>query len=112
MTAQPAKSTALMQLLQVRSGLILHQAVYAAANLGLADLLEQGVNTSAKLASELKVDEDALYRLLRALYKSGDLRGGASSSVKNSAFRSCAPKLAPREIENGVAVGCGRAVVG
>jgi hypothetical protein len=84
MTAQPAKSTALMQLLQVRSGLILHQALYAAAKLGVADLLEQGVNTSAKLASELKVDEDALYRLLRALTSQGIFEEARPRVFKNS----------------------------
>jgi hypothetical protein len=71
MTTQRAKNAALIQLLQARSGLIIHQALYAAAKLGVADLLERGVNTSAKLASELKLNEDALYRLLRALASQG-----------------------------------------
>src|ERR1700720_4562684 len=84
MAAQPAKSTALTQLLQARSGLIVHQALYAAAKLGVADLLERGVNTSAKLASELKVNEDALYRLLRALASQGIFEETGPRTFKNS----------------------------
>jgi hypothetical protein len=60
MTTQPVKSTALMQLLQARTGPIVHQALYVAAKLGVADLLERGVDSSAKLASELEMNEEAL----------------------------------------------------
>jgi hypothetical protein len=84
MAAQPAKSTVLTQLLQARSGLIVHQALYAAAKLRVADLLERGVNTSAKLASELKVNEDALYRLLRALASQGIFEETGPRTFKNS----------------------------
>jgi hypothetical protein len=73
MTSQPAKSTALMQLLQVRSGLIVHQALHAAAKLGVADLLERGVDTSAKLASALKVNERRALPLAACTCQSGNL---------------------------------------
>jgi hypothetical protein len=84
MAAKPAKNTALMQLLQARSGLIVHQALYAAAKLGVADFLERGVGTSAKLASELKVNEEALYRLLRALASQGFFEETSHRTFKNS----------------------------
>jgi hypothetical protein len=48
-------------------GLITHQALYAAAKLGVADLLKDGPQTSSELARILKVDESALYRILRLL---------------------------------------------
>jgi SAM-dependent methyltransferase len=83
MTA-PAKSTALTQLLQTRAGLIVHQALYAAAKLGVADLLERGVDTTAKLVGELKVNEDALYRLLRALASQGIFEETGPRTFKNS----------------------------
>src|SRR5260370_11223432 len=84
MTAQPASSTALAQLLQTRNGLIIHQALYAAAKLGVADWLEKGVRTTADLARELKVNEDALYRLLRALASQGVFEETAPRTFRNS----------------------------
>jgi hypothetical protein len=98
MTAQPAKSIALKQLLQTRSGLITHQALYAAAKLGVADLLERGVDTSAKLAAELKVNEDALYRLLRALASQGIFEETAPRTFKNSGISHCLRKDEPGSI--------------
>ena len=86
MTVQPAKSTALMQLLHARSGLILHRALYAAAKLGIADLLERGVDTCAKIASELKMNEGALYRLLRALASEGIFEEMRAGTFRNSSL--------------------------
>ena len=71
MTAQAASSITSAPLLQARNNLILHQALYAAAKLGVADLLNGGVCTTAELAGELKVNEEALYRMLRALASQG-----------------------------------------
>ena len=48
-------------------GLIIHQALYSAAKLGVADLLKNGPKTSSEVARNLKVDESALYRILRLL---------------------------------------------
>src|SRR5256886_17044497 len=71
MTAQAASSITSAPLLQARNNLILHQALYAAAKLGVADLLNGGVCTTAELAGELKVNVEALYRMLRALASQG-----------------------------------------
>src|SRR5262252_421862 len=51
-------------------------AIAAAAKLGVADLLESGPKTTAQLAAELKVHEDSLYRVLRALAGSGIFHEG------------------------------------
>jgi O-methyltransferase domain/Dimerisation domain len=67
MTAHTASGITPAPLLQARYNLIIHQALYAAAKLGVADLLERGSRTTAELATELKVNEEALYRTLRAL---------------------------------------------
>jgi hypothetical protein len=56
-----------MQLLAITNGLAIHQALYAAAKLGVADLLKDGAQTSADLARNLNVNESALYRVLRLL---------------------------------------------
>lgn len=88
MTAQPAPNTAFTQLLQIRKGLIVHQALYAAAKLGVADWLEKGVVTTADLARELKVNEDALYRLLRALSSQGIFEETAPRTFRNAGLSS------------------------
>ncbi len=58
-------------LLRARDGLILHQALYVAARLGAADSLGETWRSAAELARELKVNEDALYRILRLLASQG-----------------------------------------
>jgi hypothetical protein len=56
-----------VQLLEIGEGVMTHQALYAAAKLGLADLLKDGPRATADIARQLDVSEPALYRLLRAL---------------------------------------------
>jgi hypothetical protein len=64
----PTSSTATpMQLLSMTQGLVIHQALYSAAKLGVADLLKDGPQTSSALARNLNVNESALYRILRLL---------------------------------------------
>ena len=64
---QTSSTTSPMQLLDMTHGLIIHQALYSAAKLGVADLLKDGPQTSSDLARTLKVNESALYRILRLL---------------------------------------------
>ena len=56
-----------LQLLGMTNGLVIHQALYASAKLGVADLLKDGAQTSSDLARKLNVNESALYRILRLL---------------------------------------------
>jgi hypothetical protein len=60
-----------MQLLSMSHGLVTQQALYSAAKLGVADLLKDGPQSSSELARELKVNESALYRVLRLLASQG-----------------------------------------
>jgi hypothetical protein len=46
-----------MRLLSMSHGLIIQQALYCAAKLGVADLLKDGPQTSSELARDLKVNE-------------------------------------------------------
>ncbi|MGH7770163.1 MAG: methyltransferase [Candidatus Binatia bacterium] len=54
-------------LLDIVAGKWAAQAVAAAAELGIADLLKDGARTSAEIAAKTGVSEDGVYRLLRAL---------------------------------------------
>ena len=64
MTGQPARSTARRNAARSQRADRSPSAIRGSqAGSSVADLLERGVHTSAKLATELKVNEDALYRL-------------------------------------------------
>jgi SAM-dependent methyltransferase len=62
-----------LELLQLIVGKWASQAVYAAAELGIADRLKDGARPSAEIARECGADEDATYRLMRALENLGVL---------------------------------------
>jgi hypothetical protein len=71
---QPEPSPALppfAAVLQMCFGKWVSLAISAAAKLGIADHLETGPRTTQQLATELKVHEMTLYRLLRALASAG-----------------------------------------
>ena len=75
-------------LLRARDGLILHQTLYAAAKLGIADHLDGTWRSAVDLAGEMKVNEGALYRTLRLLASQGifeenDARGFKNNQVSN-----------------------------
>ena len=60
-----------MQLIRLTDGLIVHQALYAAAALSLPDLLDGNARSTPDLEAQLAVNEDALYRLMRFLASHG-----------------------------------------
>lgn len=83
--AQQAPSTPLPAiLLNARNSLILHQALCAVARLGVADCIENGFHSASDLASQLKVNEDALYRILRLLASQGVFEENADRCFRNS----------------------------
>ncbi|MGA7552970.1 MAG: methyltransferase [Candidatus Acidiferrales bacterium] len=71
MTSKAGSNATSKQLLSMADGLIIHQSLYAAAKLGVADLLASGSRTTAELAEQLKVKESPLYRTLRLLASQG-----------------------------------------
>lgn len=71
-------------LLHARDGLILHQALYAAAKLGIADHLDDGWRCAVDLAGNLKVNEGALYRTLRLLASQGIFEENGARCFKNN----------------------------
>jgi hypothetical protein len=67
------------QLARLMDGYLSTQLLYVAAELGVADALADGPRTSEDLAAALRVDPDALYRVLRGLAADGvldELPGG------------------------------------
>jgi hypothetical protein len=78
-----------MTLLRMTGGLILHQCLYVAAALGIADLLRDRKATAAELADTLHVDEDALHRVLRLLSGQGVFEEIASRTFANSLLSEC-----------------------
>jgi hypothetical protein len=71
MSTQIASPTTPFDVLRMTEGLIVHQSLCAAAKLGIADLLRDGARRTAQLATDLQVNEDALYRTLRYLAGQG-----------------------------------------
>src|SRR5687768_17606934 len=65
------ESSPAVQLDRLITGYWVSQAVYAAAKLGLADLLKDGPKSIDELAAATATNPDALYRLLRALASIG-----------------------------------------
>lgn len=60
-------------LFQMATGYWLSQAIYVAAKLGVADVLENGPKSSAELAAATSCDRSSLFRVLRALASVGVL---------------------------------------
>lgn len=56
-----------LELMQMIVGKWAHQAIYTAAELGIADRLKDGPRTSAEVARDCGANDDAVYRLMRAL---------------------------------------------
>jgi len=61
------------RLFQMATGYWISQAVYVAAKLGIADLLEDGPQSSVVLSAATRSDARSLFRLLRALSSIGVL---------------------------------------
>ncbi len=66
-TAPAPPATPAQIIFQIGTAYMLTSALYAAVKLGIADKLAQGPRTAAELAKATGVNEDALYRMLRAL---------------------------------------------
>src|SRR6266568_1793805 len=71
MSKQPVSTSPAAAVLQVISGFWAARSVYAAAKLGIADLVQDGPKTAADLAAKTGTHAPTLYRLLRALASIG-----------------------------------------
>jgi len=94
-----ADNTAFERVMQLANGLAVSSALYTATKLDIPDLLAQGARPISELATATGSNEDALYRVLRALASVGvftesagrrfgltpvseALRGGVAGSAK------------------------------
>src|SRR6266567_428300 len=84
MTQQATSNPLPPILLRARDGLILHQTLYVAAKLGVADCLEGCWRSAAELARQLEVNEDALYRTLRLLASQGVFEENNARCFRNN----------------------------
>jgi hypothetical protein len=66
------------------SAVILQQSLYAAAKLGIADLLNTAVRKASHLAAHLELNEQALLRLMRFLTSQGVFEEHARGSFTNN----------------------------
>lgn len=86
MATQSGSTANPMQLLRMIDGLIIQQALFAAATLGVADLLKNGPRTTHELAEEVTVGESALHRILRALASQGIFEETSPRTFANTAL--------------------------
>lgn len=84
MATQITSTTTPAQLLQISDGLVIQQALYAAAKLGIADLLDGHPKAVSELATHLHVNESALLRVLRLLACQGVFEEIAPGSFRNT----------------------------
>lgn len=73
-----------MELLRFANGVVVQQSIYAAAALGIADLVKDGPLTTAELARRVEVNEEALHRVLRLLAGYGIFQETAPRTFGNS----------------------------
>ncbi|MHC5538004.1 methyltransferase family protein, partial [Singulisphaera rosea] len=71
------------------------QAIYVAAKLGVADLLEDGPRTAEKLAEASESHGPSLYRLLRALASLGIFSEGEGRQFSLTPMAECLRTLGP-----------------
>ena len=88
MASQVASVSPTMALLQVLSGFWSARAVYIAAKLGLADLVQDGPKTAAELAVLTGTHAPSLYRVLRALASTGWFEEDADGRFQPTALTS------------------------
>jgi len=67
MSSSPQGNSSGQDMLGLIAGFWLSQAIYVAAKLGIADLLQDGPKSVAYLARQAEAHEPSLYRVLRAL---------------------------------------------
>jgi SAM-dependent methyltransferase len=84
-----------VELMALITGKWVMQAVYAAAELGIADQLEADPRTSGEIARACGTDDDATYRLMRALANVGVLEERAGRVFALTAVGECLRTNAP-----------------
>lgn len=71
MSADRSSIAPAQRLMEISTAFIASRAIYVAAKLAIADLLDNGPKTAAELGNALAIDSDALFRIMRLLTKIG-----------------------------------------
>src|SRR4051794_15585357 len=80
------------------NGFQVSQAVHVAAKLGIADVLADGPQSIAYLAERTGADEDALYRLMRALAAIGIFNEADGRTFSLTSLGECLRSDAPDSV--------------
>ncbi len=78
------ETAAAQQIMQLSTGYIASTCLYVAVKLRIADLIDRASRSSADLARELKVNEDALYRVMRTLTSLGVFEEKSARTFANN----------------------------
>jgi len=70
-------------------GTLLTQAIFVAAELGIADLVKSGARTASEIAKQVDASADALQRILRALASVGVFRETADGRFEQTPMSEC-----------------------
>ena len=76
-------------ILQLSTGYMVSAALHAVTKLGIPDLLAAGPKTTLDLAGATHTNEDALYRVMRALATTGVFHEGAPRTFSLTAVSEC-----------------------
>ena len=94
-TDAPPEVQAVQQLFQIATGYMASAALQTVLKLQIPDRVAAGTTAVKELARDAGVDEDALYRVMRALASLGHLRGAHASHVCADARRPACCGRAP-----------------
>jgi predicted O-methyltransferase YrrM len=86
--------------MQMSGGFVISQCLFAAARLGIADLLKAGPKHCDELAKVTDTDRDALYRLLRALAGIGIFAETAPKCFQLTPLAACLQQDKPGSLRN------------
>jgi hypothetical protein len=100
MPLQTSSTQTPMRLLSMSHGLIIQQALYAAAKLGVADLLQNGPQISSVLARDLEVNEPALCRILRLLASQSVFEETSPRTFANTELSQCLRSSVPGSVRS------------
>ena len=90
-----------LEMMQMLSGGVVAQSISAAAELGLADRLESGPQTTTQLASDTGVDREKLQRLLRFLASLGVFQADTDGRWSLTPFADLLRSDGPRSMRAG-----------
>lgn len=71
---------------QMITGCWVTQAIYVAAELGIADILDDGAQTAAEIARQVEVNSEGLHRVLRVLTTLGVFRENVRGQFEQTAL--------------------------